>query len=265
MILGKRRDLHDHTIELLLKSDASALGIDKYLKTRGVKVTIQGIYKALRELISEDIVIKQHQKYSINNIWRSRILKIISNRNNFSLEEGEGVLYKFNNIFHLDSFWKHILFDIQNETGKSPTLGWLPHQFWWYIEGREDSEMEYEQQFKRNKIYYYTLIGGKDEIDKKHKLFTQNEYHQIHLEKNIPLNRRDHISVMGDYVVITRIPSSIAKSIDFLYSTVSDEDSFKIKLNSLLNKPVKITLTIEKNKRKAEKLRSIFKKYFLVK
>ncbi|MBP6854771.1 MAG: hypothetical protein KBD26_00095 [Candidatus Pacebacteria bacterium] len=265
MILGKRRDLHDHTVELLLKSEASALDIDNYLRTKGVKVTIQGIYKALRELISEDIVIKQNQKYSINNLWRSRILKIISNRNNFSLEEGEEVLYKFNNIFHLDSFWKHILFDIQNEIGKSPTLGWLPHQFWWYIEGREESEIEYEQQFKRNKIYYYALIGGKDEIDKKHKLFTQNEYHQIHLETKIPLNRRDHISVMGDYVVTTRIPSTTAKSIDLLYNTVSDEEIIKIKLSALLNKPVKITLTIEKSKQKADKLRGMFKKYFLVK
>ena len=93
-------------------------------------------------------------------------------------------------------------------------------------------------------------------------MFTQNEYHQIHLETKIPLNRRDHISVMGDYVVTTRIPSTTAKSIDLLYNTVSDEEIIKIKLSALLNKPVKITLTIEKSKQKADKLRGMFKKYF---
>lgn len=264
MILGKKKNLHDHILEKLLQKDSDVPSINNYLESKKVFVTIQGVYKALRELLAEDVIVKNRHVFSVNNIWKNKLSNLMSNKKPFFLEEGEVLQYKFNNIRHLDSFWKHTLIDIQEEIGSEATFAWLPHQFWWYIEGREISEVEYEEQFLKNKIKYFSTIGGTSVLDKTYKVNNQNAFHQIHLENSISLNRRDHISIIGDYVITTRISSNLSKSIDSLYKNILEESLLKSELNLLLKKSAKTILIVEKNKSKANKIKSKFKKYFVM-
>ncbi len=255
MLLGTRKTLYDHIIELLLAKEADVAGISAYLGSLQVKATIQGVYKALRELITEDIVVKQKKMYSVSSVWREKTSALFQEKYRFSLSPGEDVVFSFNKIAHLDAFWKHTLNDIQKEIGQYPTFAFLPHHFWYYADGRTESEIEYEENFTKNKIHYFSILGGETELDKKMKLRLQNEFHQVDLNHKANFSRRDHISLMKDYIITTKISKRLAEEIDKLYETEKEEAVLITKLNHLFKRPGTIKIIVENNSKKALALR----------
>lgn len=93
MLLGTRKTLYDHIIEALLGKPMNVSQIQEYLDTQKIPATIQGVYKALRELIREDIVVKQKTLYLISSVWRNRLNNLVSNRSGFKLLTGERLMY----------------------------------------------------------------------------------------------------------------------------------------------------------------------------
>lgn len=255
MLLGTTKNLSDHILEALLEKEGTVLTIETWLKLRNIKVTIQGVYKALRELIKEDIVVKHKKNYSINNVWREKVGKLFSSKYQFKLSPGEQIIYRFNKIIHLDAFWKSTLSDIQKETGDYPTFDAVPHQFWFYAEGRRESEVEYHTSFDTKKIYLFSIIGGTTEMDKKMKALMQSEFHQVHLTDKTPFTLRDNITVMDSYIIVTKISNALATAINTVYKSISSEQELKTRLNELYKKPGIIKLTIEHNQKKAMILR----------
>jgi predicted transcriptional regulator len=65
MLLGTKKTLYDHITEALLGNPMNVSQITLYLERAGVSATVQGIYKTLRELVAEDIVVKQKKNYSV--------------------------------------------------------------------------------------------------------------------------------------------------------------------------------------------------------
>lgn len=255
MLLGTRKTLCDHIIERLLEKEAPVSDLEAYLKSRNTKATIQGVYKALRELIDEDIVVKQKKVYSINNVWREKMGGMVSKKYQFKLSAEEQVVYRFNKIAHLDAFWKHTLNDLQKETGGFPNFDFVPHQFWFYAEGRRQSELEYYKSFEKAETYLFSTIGGETAMDKRMKEIEQTKYHQVHLDGTNPFGRRDNITIMDSYIIITRISGKLAQQVDDLYKTTTDEKKLEEDLNKFFKDSGTIKLTIEHNKKKAKLLR----------
>ncbi len=255
MILGTKKTLYDHIIEALLANEASVSDIETYLEGKNTKVTIQGIYKALRELIAEDIVVKQKKIYSINNVWREKTGELFIKRQTFSLSEGEEVIYRFTKLTHLDAFWKHTLSDLQKETGSFPNFDSVPHQFWFHAEGRKESELEYYKTYEKTETYLFSTIGGTSPMDKKMKEIEQTNFHQVHLDEKSLFGRRDHVTIMGPYIIMTKVSAKLAYATDTLYEKATDEKTLEIELNKLFKDSGIIKLSIEHNEKKAKLLR----------
>jgi hypothetical protein len=255
MLLGTKKTLYDHIIEALLVNEASVSQIESYLTGKNTKVTIQGIYKALRELIAEDIVVKQKKKYSINNVWRKKVGELFSKHTAFSLSSGENVTYRFTKLVHLDAFWKHTLNDLLKESGNFPNFDYVPHQFWFYTRGRRESELEYYTTYENTKTYLFSTIGGITPMDKRMKEHEQTNYHQVHLSEKSPFSRREHATIMGSYIIVTKVSAKLAYATDELYLKVTDEKILETELNKLFSDYGTIKLSIEHNQKKASVLR----------
>ncbi len=255
MILGRKKALHDHIIECLLIKPLTVLELQQVLFLNKMRPTIQGIYKTLRDLVQNDIVVKQKQHYSISNVWREKAANLFAAKSRFRLSEGEDVTYRFRRLEHLDAFWKHTLADIGLETNHYPIFHFTPHQFWSLVPGRKGSEHEYYADLERSKILAYTIVGGNDPCDKIVRNSLRTNFHQIFLDPLINFNRRDHISSIGNYVLTTRISPRLAKQIDDVYRSTLDEESLSIKLGLLFQKPGIITLIVENNHQKAFSIR----------
>ena len=125
MLLGTRKTLYDHIIEALLVKSGDASYVIAYLKNNKNEPTIQGVYKAFREMIAENIIVKRGKIYEIHNGWREKLSDLLIKRNSFTLVEGERIVYKFKKIQHTDLFWKHIWVDIAYEYTKNPVFEYI--------------------------------------------------------------------------------------------------------------------------------------------
>ena len=265
MILGTRKTLNDHIIEALLGKSISMHELEAYLESKSTYVTVQGIYKTLRELISEDIVVKHKKTYSISTIWRDKVNQLTKTSEYlFKLSPNEKVSYTFNKLEHIDAFWKHSLNDLDKETGECPTFDFCPHNFWLFVPGRYESEIEYVNSFLDEKKYIFSIIGGDSQFDKERKADYTHDYHKIHLDTDIDINRRDHITVMGSYIITTRVSPNLAKQTDELYDSAQNNDELENRLQKVFKKPGVILMTIEHKQQKAKKLRKRLAKDFYV-
>jgi hypothetical protein len=255
MLIGPKKTLYGHITELLLVEPSTVLQLQENLTKHQAPATLQGIYKALRELITEDIVVKQKQVYSINNIWRERTADLFMKRSRFALSPGEQVTYRFKKLEHLDAFWKHTLTDIEYEFEHFPIFHFTPHQFWPFVPGRRKSEEEYYKGLQRHATQVHSVVGGNTFIDKLVQQNLRTEHHHIFLDPTISFSRRDHISIIGDYIIITRISVSLAKQVDEAYSIITDESVLTRKFMLLFKNPGSITMIIENNRSKAKRLR----------
>lgn len=265
MILGTKKTLNDHITEALLGKPLSVHEIQAYLIIKNTHVTVQGIYKALRELISEDVIVKHQKTYAVSTIWRDKINQLTSTRDySFKLSPNEKVSYTFNKLEYIDAFWKHSLNDLDKEVGDCPTFDFCPHNFWLFVPGRYESEIEYVTSFLIKKMYFFSIIGGTTKYDQERKKEYTHEYHKIHLDTSIDFNRRDHITVMGPYIITIRISLNLAKQTDELYDSKLDQESFQNSLRKAFKKPGTILMTIEHKQQKAKKLRKRIAKDFYV-
>ena len=264
MLLGTKKTLYDHIVERLLEKEASVSNIEADLMGKNIQASIQGIYKALRELITEDIVVKQKKVYSISNIWREKVSNLTSNKYQFKLSPDEQAVYQFNKLEHLDAFWKHTLADIRNEVGDFPTFDYIPHQFWAHVPGRQESESEYYKTFEKGNIYLFTTVGGATLFDKEEKVAQQTELNQIANAENDTFERQDNNTVMNSYVVTTKISKKLSSHIDSAYELAKDREELDMLLKQAFRTPGKLKITMEHNKNKATKLRKKFSADFYI-
>ena len=141
MIFSNKKDLHDHIIEYLLKNPGTTPEIVTYIHGLQLSPTIQGVYKALRQLLAADIIVKQKQTYLLSNVWKNKVSQKFSNEKRFELSAGEQLSYRFTKLDHLDMFWKHIVDMTQEETSGFPVFYSEAHSFWYYVPGRSSSEI----------------------------------------------------------------------------------------------------------------------------
>lgn len=261
MILGAKRTLTDRVLESILQGNATALDIQNNLE---VSASIQGIYKALRELISENIILKQGKKYFINNKWHNEVKRLISKKDVFVLQPGEEIRYKFKKIQNTDAFWKNMFVDISATTGHYPVFSFLPHQFWILLKERGQSELEYHQELDSKKIHSYTLIGGETEFDRLAKNKLTSTYHELHLDNKTSFTNRDYLVILNDYIIITRIPSQAANSLDDLYQQAKTEKELADGLEKIFSKATNITIIVKRDKTKAQKIRKTISKDFYI-
>lgn len=255
MLLGTKKTLYDHITEALLGSPLDVSQIQDYLEKHHVSASVQGIYKTLRELISEDIVVKHKTTYSISSVWRDRLLKMVSQDFGFKLQPNEEVSYKFNTIENTDAFWKHMFQDIRNEVNNFPVFHFTPHQYWLMIPSRKQSEEDYYKNYEQEKIHSFNIIGGETIFDNERKRSLSSHFNQVTTDNKINFNRRDHLSVIGPYIITTRVSVTLARVTDRLYETCFTEEELAKKLEPEFKKHGSVTMTVEHNEAKAKSMR----------
>lgn len=152
-------------------------------------------------------------------------------------------------------FWKHTIQDIQIELKGYPVFHADPHNFWYLVPGREESEIDYYKNFETLRTYVFNIIGGTTSFDKKLKQDYLHDYQQYHFDNDYPFNRRDHLSVIGPYIITTRVSVTLAHVTDRLYETCFTEKELQEKLEPEFKKHGSVMMTVEHNEGKAKKLR----------
>lgn len=264
MIFTKKESLEDKIIRYLSNRNHTIHGLIDELNSEKIKATTQGIYKSIRFLISEEVVIKNKEVFSLNEEWRIKVIDQLENNKIVGLSENEKITLDLKSLIHLDQQWKNIVIPIQKTQINFPIFFYNPHDIWSLIStSRKQSEDEYYSKLFKSKTFVFINNGGNTIFDKNIKKIRENNYTQINLGNSL-FNDTDYITIIGDYITTVRIPKSIASKINKSYTESRNDDVFYKSINEIGIEKKKVKLFIERNHEKAKKLRKRVAKDFYI-
>lgn len=265
MIFSKNESVEDKIICLLILKKHTVKSMRKTLIENDLNITIQGIYKILKSLILDEIILKRGIFYELNEEWRIKLATIFNKQiETLSLTEGDNVRFDLKSLIQLDQQWKNIIVPLQETFLDYPVFIYNPHKIWIHLSNsRKESEENYYKSFLNKKKYLYSIIGGDTTFDKVDKKSIENEYVKIETNDNI-LKNTDYLIVINDYIIITRISKKLADLIEKYYQENTTTQEFEIRLQNLGIERSKIKLIIERNKEKAIKLRKRMSRDFYI-
>lgn len=265
MLYSKKESLEDKIVRYLLIKEQTVKSLKKELKIEKISVTIQALYKILRSLIDQEIVIKQGFTYFIMEEWKNNILYILNISNNkFELNEGEKVTLELTSLIHLEQQWKNIILPLERIYPKYPIFFYSYHYIWIYLsESRKKSELNYFSSFIKNKNHAFSLIGSSNNYDVEVKKKLQNEFVHWAVGTEYFL-KTDYPTIFGDYIITTRLSKQLVYEIEECYKKSINLTDFEIKIQKIGIEKKNVKLVIEHNVSKAKKLRKKLSKEFFV-
>ncbi len=186
-------------------------------------------------------------------------------RNDFlMLTDGERIAYRFQDSVTTDTFWGHahnLLLEILPSS--DPLCIYDPH--YWFMIARPDTERPLVNFIRTQGHHYYMLVGGQTSIDKETgKEFDQKQSHYAMLPKPLFKKSNYYFSFIGDFIFEAWFDKDVATVIDHIYETETNIDTAREKLRRAIDPRGKSRFVISRDKRKAEKLKKLFGKHFVL-
>lgn len=261
MLFSRVKSVEDYIVEVLGTGDKTAPELlEGYSRTEKM-VTMQAVYKILQKLRDDGVVVKYQNLFSLSNTWKNKVVSLLRAEDAIPvLQEGESIQYNFKSLDQLDHYWKHV--HAATEDSESPMYLYGGHQFWWLMPKIHQSEIDFYQNFSNKKRKGMLLIGFDSLADKETKKELQSDYVQVHCEANHNFNMTESGTVQDDFIVQTKISARDSNAIHHIYKQNLSLADTKREFEKLLEKPIAARITIERNAKKAEKMRKEIGKYF---
>lgn len=267
--------IEEQIVSLLQKNSLTGARLLEEIKKDRPKTTKQAVYVALRVLRSGEIVVKHRKLFSLSSVWIIKMTEFFHMARYFytktrtadegflSLEDGDRISYTFKNPNIADIFWGHA-FDILSEVTllTEPVYVYNPHE--WFLHARHDSEKAIFDRITKTGKQVLVIGGGNTSLDKSLTKEFDGKISQYYPTDEVIFEKRNYyLNIFDDFIIEAWIDENVAKKIDIFYQTTStwNEDSKSV-LKKIIETEGKNKLTISRNKRRADKLKKVFKKYF---
>lgn len=269
MLLSTKPDIKETIISLLAKGSVDSTELQRQVSEQK-KVTKQGFYKALRELVASEVVAKNKQFIVLNNFWVNKMQAFVSSIDQtyqsedafLNLEEGESLVYHFKTLASLDILWMHYFYIIAKKESVEPIVFYNAHEFWSLFRFAEENAM-YEWIHTTGRKMY-GVIGGTTPLDRSTTKYVKQYGLQFAYESTVGMPKNYFTSVIGDYILDTILDMNTANEIDRLYKNNPEwNEGVATQLAAILKNLKRSKVVIYRNKKKAEQLSKKLMKYFV--
>jgi hypothetical protein len=256
-------------------------GVDLIEKIKNIRkgTTKQGVYKALRLLIEEKIVVKYRKNLMLNQIWLNKINKFVeqTDKNYLAgekekktdtldwMKEGSKMSYNFDSYNLLDKFHSHIFSLIIKKTDpQSPLYVYNPHE-WFVLKTnlKENEDYLIEWLDERDRQLYFT-VGHETFLDKRFREKYSSEKFEIAIDEKTGYPENCYINIIGNYVIEMKNDTRFAEKIHAIYKNTINENEASEKIKALIKTKHKIKMILSCNIQKAKKLKAKLGKNFLI-
>lgn len=246
--------------------------------SKSEKISVQAVYNAISSLKKEEII-SLHNKYaSLSLIWLAkekaklefgeRAYKASAYLNKLTSQTKGKEVFSFQTINELDLFWTHaytIL--LERITTDSPQYSLMPHDFYFY--GRSESDsfwIEKNIRTKKNARLIITHTELLDTLVMKARRRELGNAFEFLLHRN-PLKQEKNVTytLTGDYILKGLFDKKVNDKLENFVTKVTKlplSKGEKKEIAEILATKGKFTLTIEKNKKRAESMEKKLRKYF---
>lgn len=263
MLYTSAHDIEDRVVEKLAEDRATIKTLAQSLGEEE-RVSLRGVYKAVDQLIASGVALKVGKKVILNHEWAQAAASKLAAPTAQLIGPQERISYTFTSLEHLDTFWKSTVLPLERTTGVRELFIYNPHSFWILLPGRKESEESFFNHFGPQQAGFLT-IGGETAADWEFKRTYQHDYLQIDLRPLASIRRTDHVTVLGPYIITTRLSKSLVERMDALYAASMATEMLLPELMKLYARPGKMKIIIEHSSGKAEKLRRTLARNFYIK
>lgn len=276
MLLGANNSLENNVVlSLSKKGQLTANQIHEQVQNE--TTSIQAVYKTLRKLQREGVVVKVGKYYSIRIPWLLDLSKLTTQLQHTYSEkqyahtllpkkEKDKQTWKFNNLYTMNDFWSHLVLAVSEASESKIVYEYLPHS--WFHLTQPEQEYQCIKTLFNNLESQYTIVGGNAHLDKwiaaQYFDFNNFEYHLANSDKLWPeKNRSMYIEVTDNFILTVCLNKNITSNIDNFYKQPhSNGDAWSEDLIKITSQNTPIRITIEKNKAKADTFKKKFQRGF---
>lgn len=272
----KQKDLQSEIINLLSTGSKHVPTLAASLASH-TSSSLQGVYKALRQLKTEEVVSIHNKHVSLSLIWvdaqKKKYEAIQKTYTSMAfltqLQNGEtkSLSFHFSSLNELDLFWTQS-FLLLAETTAPEEISYASHPHDWYFYARNETDTYWKQEHVSKGRRSHIIISHATKLDKLviKKREEDKTLPLAHLYDN-PLQQDEYTyyNVIGNYVFIAKLDKTIAPKLNHFIQT---QDSLHFSqtshtaLNELLESKSKHTLVIKKSPTQASKIKQTFAKFF---
>lgn len=277
-VIYNPKTIEDYILSYLQKGSFNTSELLEKIKTIRPKTTKQGFYQSLRKLKKDEVVVIYSKRVSLSHIWintmseyfatakRLHTLAGVPSEDFLQLEDGDKISYTFKSPTIADMFWGHAFGVLASRTQQDePVYIYNPHE--WFMIARHKSEKIVFNEIISSGKQLFVLIGNNDPLDK----YIANEFDGIMSQyymctEKLFEKENYYLNIFDDFTIEAYLDEKTTSLVNQLYkeTTVFTED-IREQLKQIVNHQGKTKLTISRNKRKAQKFKTVFKKYFYIK
>ncbi|MES3006101.1 MAG: hypothetical protein V4664_04105 [Patescibacteria group bacterium] len=262
-------------ISLLKGGSLSAISLIEKIQSVRLNTPKQSVYLAIRKLKAKEIVVLHKKMVSLHQVWISKMRDFFaeagaatSDSKEISpsrLQEKEYITYKFNSLQSLDMFWGHTFTLLMGTlTAGNSVFLYNPHQ--WFLIARKQSELNIIKDAKRRGVLWVQLIAGKKLLDVEVKKHFDGKQAKCHLLGEDVFDKSYYVNCFGDFLIEVWLDNKAVIEIENIYSNykVINDEVVRLLQNIIEKKGFAHKMKISKNISKTVKIKSLFKKYFLI-
>ncbi|MGV8162187.1 MAG: hypothetical protein ACP5N2_02510 [Candidatus Nanoarchaeia archaeon] len=237
-------------------------------KRYGKSVTFQAVRKAILELVEEGVLVKNDKEFMINKKWVFETKKAMDaiysdltkeEKTPKSIEsiEGEVSVFTFNSVSEMMKFWEDIIDDWFGnfKKGDPHTNVWQGAHLWEMLL-YSDYERKIMGQLKEKGIRPYGVVIGNTPLDKYIVKFYQKAGVKMIINPSLSsFDKNYYVATYGETIVQVQYPPEIVEELEkFFKKTKSINDLDLHILSEIVNRKVKIKLTVIKNRDMAQQI-----------
>ncbi|MFA6073024.1 MAG: hypothetical protein WC758_02855 [Candidatus Woesearchaeota archaeon] len=237
-------------------------------KRYGKSVTFQAVRKAILELVEEGVLIKKDKEFSINKKWifetKKKMDEIYSSLSseekspkNIQSIEGDVSVFTFESLNEMMRFWEEIVDDWFRTYKKGDyNVNCWQGVHGWEILMHPEPERKIMTQLNKKGILCYVLSTSNTALDKYVAKFYTNMNVKVGLSSsNNNFDKTYYVGTYGETIVQAHYPAEILDALDKFFKKTKNIDDLNLhELSKIVNRKVKIKLTVIKNLSMAQQI-----------
>ncbi len=264
----------------LSEGPKTSVDLIEEIKKKRSGATKQGVYKALRNLLQSENVVKYRKNLVLNQLWLNKVGAFLrqTDKNYLTnkkpkkshdsldwMQEGSRMSLVFNSYELHDKFYSHLFSLIIKKTdSQAPIYVYNPHE--WFVLGinlknNEDYLFGWLKEIKRQ---LYFTIGYSTALDKKFREEYESDELQIALDEKMKFPKNYSVNVIGNYIAESRSDMKFAENMHNIYENTTNYDEAGESVKRLLQKKYKLKMVISYDTKRAKKLKDKIAKNFFI-
>lgn len=230
-------------------------------KRYGKAVTFQAVRKAIIELVNEGVLTRKEKEFSINKSWifetKKQIDQIYQELNKEKSKpkgidsiRGEVSVFTFDSLSEMMKFWQNIIDDwFENFKSGDPNINAYQGTHGWEGLLYADKEKNTMEVLKKKGIKSFVLSIGNTPLDR----YIWKFYSTIGLKigfshSTSTFDKSYYVATYGETIVQSHYPKEIVEEMDKYFKKNRTIENLNLqKLSDIVNKKVKIQITVIKN------------------